>query len=220
MATVTDNFNRTENPLSNGGVWETPGTGWHNVQTNGTVCHETTEDSEYGGARVTTAIGNDQYAQVKVTIPGSFGGAGPAVRLQNTTNGGGYLVDGVIDGSHWSSRRAIVERDSAGNNTELATTTDTFASGDTLRLEVSGTTLTAKKNGAAFSPALTATSSTFSSGKIGISMKCNSSTLTNVNLDDFEGGDLSAGGRTTKNTRAFPLGMAIGMNWVQPGFES
>lgn len=25
------------------------------------------------------------------------------------------------------------------------------------------------------------------------------------------------GGRTTKNTRAFPLGMAIGMNWVGPG---
>ena len=27
----------------------------------------------------------------------------------------------------------------------------------------------------------------------------------------------SGGGRTTKNTRAFPLGMAIGMNWVGPG---
>lgn len=25
------------------------------------------------------------------------------------------------------------------------------------------------------------------------------------------------GGRTTKNTRAFPLGMAVGMNWVMPG---
>ena len=27
----------------------------------------------------------------------------------------------------------------------------------------------------------------------------------------------AAAGRTTKNTRAFPLGMAIGMNWVGPG---
>lgn len=25
------------------------------------------------------------------------------------------------------------------------------------------------------------------------------------------------GGRTTKNTRAFPLGMAVGMHWLQPG---
>lgn len=25
------------------------------------------------------------------------------------------------------------------------------------------------------------------------------------------------GGRTTRNTRAFPLGMAVGMNWVHPG---
>lgn len=30
----------------------------------------------------------------------------------------------------------------------------------------------------------------------------------------------SAGGRTTKNTRAFPLGMGIGMHWVEPGCES
>lgn len=38
-----------------------------------------------------------------------------------------------------------------------------------------------------------------------------------VVMDAWEASDLVAGGRATKNTRAFPLGMEIGMNWVGPG---
>jgi hypothetical protein len=220
MATITDSFAYTENPISNGGLWETDGGNWANCATDGAQARTTVEDTEWGGARATTpSIGNDQYAQVVLTILSSSGGGGPAVRMGSGTNNVAYFVDAVIDGSHWTSLRAIKKTDATLGVTTLATTTDTFASGDTIRLEVSGTALTAKKNGSAFSPALSATDGDIGSGQPGFVVKCNSATLTNVEVDNFEGGDLVTG-RTTKNTRAFPLGMAVGMNWVQAGHES
>jgi hypothetical protein len=84
-------------------------------------------------------------------------------------------------------------------------------------MEASGTTLTVLKNGAGFATPLTVTDATLTGGKVGFCVKCNNATLSNVNVDDFEGGDLVAGGRAGKNTRAWPLGMALGINTWQGG---
>lgn len=213
MATITDDFNRTaETPLSNGGVWSVGVGSYDNINTDGAQAQAAVEDSQFCVARADSpSIGNDQYAEIVLTIASNSGGGGPCVRQQASTDQAMYGVQIFIDGTHWSSARRLLIFDAGGAETTLATTSDTASSGDTIRLEMSGTTLTAKKNGAGFSPALTATNAVIASGQPGFMLACNSATLSNVEADNFSGGDFVAG-RTTKNTRAWPLGMEIGMN--------
>jgi len=131
---------------------------------------------------------NDQYAQAKITVSGSAGGgqgAGVAVRIDGT---GANYYRAVID--HAASNNVEVARVVSSSYTALGQRTTAFTDGDTLRLEVSGTTLTVKLNGSQLGA--TFSDSNISSGSAGIFF---SSVETSATWDDFEGGDV--GGAAT-----------------------
>lgn len=146
-----------------------------------------TARSSFGGGAVSNAywnadaFGNDQYAQAAITIGGG-GVAGPSVRVSNaggvnrysylSYGSGTYLSKVVAGGSE------VVLIDYGG--------TPAFTNGDLLRIEVSGTTITAKLNGSTVG---TQSDASLSSGSGGMM-----SYLAGGTLQTFEAGNLAGGG--------------------------
>ena len=129
----------------------------------------------------------DQYAQVVLSnIVDANASVGPAVRcaaggnyygLYYSRSGGGMVFLFKMVGGTWTG---IAESIGVG----------AWANGDVLRLEVSGTTLTPKRNGTLIAALGTKTDSSLSSGKVGI---CGYDALSTCRLDNFEGGNLGGG---------------------------
>ena len=127
------------------------------------------------------SFANDQYAEAKIVQVGSASQyMGVCVRAGN---GDAYAF--AVDGINYLMWKLI----GFGGYTELAYAPLAVSAGDTIRLEASGTTLTAKKNGATVT---TVTDSALTSGRPGVAGQGGASSGTYTLLDDWVGDDLSA----------------------------
>jgi len=124
------------------------------------------------------SFSNDQFSQITITSAGGATSAlGPAVRVQSSGENC-YALAAV-------GATIQLQVESSGVNSSLASYAYQVVPGDVLRLEVQGTTLTAKLNGKAI---ITATNSAFTSGAVGILALNTSSPSTG---DDWIGGPIS-----------------------------
>ena len=86
---VTSNFSGAENPLSEGGVWDSPGSWADLLKSNGAYASGLNALAR----RVSPAITADQYSEITFDQdPGSSSWVGVTTRLQSAANGSGYLA--------------------------------------------------------------------------------------------------------------------------------
>jgi hypothetical protein len=187
MANFTDDFNRANN-ADLGTSW-TPVTGSVAWSVNGNAAQADT-----GGSRCAEYVNsftpaNDQYAQAALgTVDNAPGadqppGGGPAVRVATGAN----TYYGALANSLSTSEIELVKV-VAGTLTSLGTYTAGAApvTGDTIRIEASGTTIRVLHNG---TERINVSDSSISSGQVGI----NGLAWNNIpTLDNFDGGDLGA----------------------------
>jgi hypothetical protein len=156
--TIFDNFNRADGPL--GSNWLTsldlagpaPVVSSNQCRGSDTLC------PAYWNPAV-NSFSNDQHAQATYVTATSFDHAGVVVRHDTSGHSNFYLF--FANGSNLS-----IYKCTAGSYLQIGTGTNSgFANGDVLRLEVVGSTLTAKVNGTTF---ITVTDSSFTSGQPGI----------------------------------------------------
>lgn len=187
---VTDNFNRADGGL--GANWTTngedtpPQIASNQVQGAG---------SEYTGAYYTGVSWNAAHGS-QILRANSSNFTAPSVRNVNAAGYGTW----VAYFNHGGLQMSV-----AGSVSTLGSPS-AFASGDTAKLAVSGSVYTCSINGTP-DPGGTFTDATLSGGAPGITTYGTTSLC-----DDWEGtGESGGAGRTTKNTRAFPLGVALGI---------
>lgn len=186
-ASFTDNFNRTDaNPMSttasDGHSWTSGPGGLDDAIIFGNELKGVSSGSSVGwGARVLTpTFANNQRATVTLgTTVGAFY-VGPAVRVQSTTDCGGYYL---LSEASTTILRIYKVTANGATFTQLGAdyTVTALVTGDTLTLEVSGTTLTVKKNGSQVST--TRTDATFSSGQPGVYCENSASVTTFTAVD-------------------------------------
>lgn len=144
---------------------------------------------------------NDQYAQAKITaISGGDAndkGVGIALRCASGANTM-YRFVGNANGAGNDSR---VAKYVGGTYTSLSafSVSPDWAVNDIIYAEIQGTTWIVKKNG---TQVATGTDSAIASGDAGVDY---SSTITDADLDDWEGGDFAAA-TTPKRRRIITLG--------------
>ena len=165
----------------------------------------------------TSTFGADSEAYC--TVPGvssDYHGLSLFVRCttlsESTFDGYGLNIDIHPNPDTWTIEEVL-----NGGTTSIGSGTSNLANGDKVGLEVIGSTLKAYKytSGAWNSTAIVSVSDTTygSAGYIGIGVKDN-----NFYVDDFGGGTVvTASGRSTRNTRACPLGIYHGMNYGTQG---
>ncbi len=170
---VTDDFNRS----SLGSNW-TVDAGSIGIGTSGYA--NQTAGSGYSLAHWSANIfAADQYAQVTAYVSGSGSGSiGPAVR-QTGTGAYGCLA------TNSTGPVSLIRLDSGALGATLGTYSYTVATGDVIKLDVAGSSLTCKVNGTS---RITATDTTYSSGSAGVASFGRSYLL----ADAWAGGDASA----------------------------
>jgi hypothetical protein len=135
---------------------------------------------------------NDHYSQIAiVAFNGNF--VEPVVRASGTGNENFY--------GHYTNGSGTrgVEKAVAGTFTDLGATSTAVSNGDTVRLEASGSTLTAKLNGV-----ITGTfpDGTFASGAPGIAANASAGTL--PTFDSWQGDNLLSGAPSSPQRRPVP----------------
>lgn len=180
MAVETESFtagNGTDITGIGSGLWSyANGSSTFLSVTSNEIRHKVNTNTASIAARAGT-FADDQYAQIKLTknsVSQSYIGVG--VRA---SAGAGYFL--YVSGTTYVLGKVV----SYGYN-EIRVAGRTFNVGDIIRLEVSGTTLTCKQNGATF---WTATDASHSSGNPAVTGNGFNSTDFNAG-DDWEGGDL------------------------------
>jgi esterase/lipase superfamily enzyme len=92
--TFSSSFNGAEEPLSENGMWDTPGS-WCTLKKNNGVY---TTDTDCAARLVTPVLGGDQFAEITYDQdPGTGSWVGVMTRIQGHGNGSGYLAI-VYDG--------------------------------------------------------------------------------------------------------------------------
>jgi PKD repeat protein len=168
---MTDDFNRADaDPI--GAPWVTI-TGQGDVAISSMQLKGSVEASPGGGAYYNASFDNNQYSQATIA---AMSNVGVTVRTSPTERS--YYRFQVIDAAN-----ADIGKYVNGTFTQLTPIAGTFAAGDVIRLEVSGSTLTAIQNGSTVG---TATDSDLTGGFPGVRF-FNS---VGARLDDWEGGDL------------------------------
>ena len=194
MTTKTDSFTVTENPLSTN--WTTGAANGCRAAGSGAfatavaVCVSHWKTSDY-------AFANDQSAEVTITNPANFDNQGCVVRWASTGGGVGYKAM-----YYHSTSQVKIERWAAGANAaDLETIgSTTFSSGDKLKLEVTGTSLRAYKNGVAIGTG--ATNAVVASGQPGISYDYGNANAVGITL--FTGVDAVGTPNITSISTAAP----------------
>lgn len=174
---ATDNFNRAnETPLA--GNWTSCSNSF-NLATNAVAGVTTSADNCVVWNADTWP--DDQYSQVKVATVNGGVYQGAAVRMNADASAGYYCIG---NNSDLYLQRCSGAGCSTHNN--IANMVLTISAGDTIRIEVVGTSLDCKVNGVS---KLTGTDATVTSGKAGIFYSHISGSAT---LDDWEGGSMAA----------------------------
>jgi hypothetical protein len=87
--TASSNFAGAEDPLSENGMWQKPGS-WCSLKKNNGVY---TTGTNCGARLVTPILSGDQYGEITYDQdPGTASWAGVMTRVQGTGNGSGYLA--------------------------------------------------------------------------------------------------------------------------------
>ena len=190
MATFTDDFNRANGAM--GVNWTTLKNGFTVVSNAAAPSNTATTDdwNIYTG----TIVGADQYVKAKLTCVGTNGAqAGIALALRTqadaTVKGYRFIVDHAASGNC----SLDFEKDSSAAYINLKQFTQAWTNGDTWEVRVTGTSpilFTFLLNGATITTHSESTN-LITTGQPGISF---SSAETSASIDDFEGGDYTAGG--------------------------
>ena len=189
---ATDAFTGTNgDPLS--GNWTTVNGAW-NVNSNRIrpTAGSGSNSLAYWNA---DAFNNDQYAQGKVYPSGGETNSGVAVRVAATR---GYYLRAT------TTAVVIGRMDDGSTATDLSTIGSlTIADGDTIKLSISGTVLTAYQNGSSVGTYDTVSDgTTYGSGSAGIY-----AFATNQGwVDDFLADNVGGGGPTAKNLTLLGVG--------------
>lgn len=188
---ATDNFNRANGAI--GSNWTTQ-SGTPEVRDNQGRSNDSLDTMAFWNADVFNA---DQYSQCDnpVVAAGASKG-GPAVRASGTGGSRQMYLMQVASGSCGIFKYI-------GGFTNLGSI-NSYADGDSAKLEVSGTTLQAYKNGAANGSSVT--DSALASGSAGLFLY----DLDQQRVDNWEGGNLGAGGGAVAR-QAFAL-LLMGVN--------
>jgi hypothetical protein len=179
-------FSATENPLSEGGVWENGGGDWAVIQSTGGTARSVTLGADCAVRLISPTIGDDQFSQGV----GTFAGSGdlwisPAVRMAAGTNESSYF--GAVNLNTGGSQPgfSIWETTSALGYTELDENSGTVTSGHTFKMVATGTSLQLFDNGVEVS---STTDVTLTSGQPGFILYAENSTA-NSQWDDAVLGD-------------------------------
>ncbi len=166
MASATDDFNRADNPATLGANW-TAASGTWGIFSNEAYCPSSPGVVYYSGVAFTGDHSSQAVAGAFYGVPNIW----PAVRVQ--ASGDAYVNDATT-----------LYKRIGGVNTLLLNHGTTFTTGDILKLEANGTTLTVYKNGVSVG---SVTDATLSGGAPG--MYASTSIVT---LNDWAGADLTA----------------------------
>jgi len=194
----SDAFSRADN-LDLGSEWDP----YENPSGTGHPCEIVSNEvvatidadrcTEVYNAYIPTAA---QYAKANIVILDPVtpqgGDVGLLIRGQTPPTYSAYLcrINNAVSGNDSTQ----IQKRVAGVNTLLATDNSiTWADGDEIRCEATGSTLTLYQNGVSV---LSAVDSQFSSGRAGVFVQCQSGVSTSCYaIDDFEVGDLGAATR-------------------------
>lgn len=128
------------------------------------------------------AFSADQYAQAKYSTVGHYGGVTVRITGTSTATLNGYIA--LFDGT------AIdLQKITNGTRANLQAGIGTVANGDTVKLEVVGTSIKVYVNGAQIGT--TTTDSSFSSGQPGLYFLSNANSL---HIDDWTSDTIPSGG--------------------------
>lgn len=185
MASAIDNFNRADqSPL--GTPWAVHGGAGNTIGLHSNAVSKSGSGSESAGdvyyAYSGSATTPDQYAEAKMTGTVLNNDWGPAVRIGGAGHPSteeGYFVDFYTPGPG-------INKHVNGVFSGLSTFVSSFAAGDVARIEISGTTLTAYKNGSVVG---TVTDSSITGAGDGAGLFVYD---TGGSIDDWAGGDLSS----------------------------
>jgi hypothetical protein len=149
------------------------------------------------------ALATDQWGRLRLTTFGTgYVWAGLLLRCQNVPQVAGYWV-GAVKG--WSTFRTMAWRyDSTGSTYLASEDTTPWTSGDLLEVHIVGNTLTVFRNGNT-DLRLTATdpAATYATG--GICLSVASDSFGQLEVDNFEAGDIGPVFQGTFATGSFPL---------------
>lgn len=178
---ATDDFNRADN-ADLGANW-TIQSGQAALQIVSNRAVPSNNFSDCGEIWVADSFSDDQYSESVVTALHSSApaetGIGPIVRGSTSVASYYAVVVNSTAANPWTLAKRVT-----GTYSDLHDGLDLFANGDTVRLEVSGTTLTVKRNG---STIYTTTDPSVTTGRPGIWY---SSAASDEAVDSWAGGDL------------------------------
>ena len=181
VQTVISNFSGTESPLSEGGVWDSPGA-WADLQKNNGAF---AVGLNAQGRLVTPVMTSDQYSEITFNQdPGASSWVGVATRVQGAANGSGYLAIAFA-----GEVRLYRTDDSGALSFSLldSVTVDVSVAPRRLRLESQGNTHRVYFNGAQVISHV-ASGTIYSSGQPGIAASVFGGPQ--VKILSFEGGSL------------------------------
>jgi hypothetical protein len=198
-ATITDDFTRADN--------SDIGANWDNGYSTSTACaivNNRVRNPASGDGCVETwnanSFANNQWAQASFATYDTTSVARIAVILRAATppTGDYYRITARRNSG---GATTTIQKFIANVGTTLATESAiTWATGDVLYADVSGTTITAKRNGVTV---FTATDSALTAGRIGLYISIDG-TVDGAEIESFSGGDLTtAGGRRKVGVMAF-----------------
>jgi hypothetical protein len=156
------------------------------------------------------AFSSNHYSQCKV-IAAAAASVTFVSAVARAQVGARQYYKGGVYGAIGGSVTYEISLRNAGSNTVIKSGSTTINANDVIRIEANGSTITLKVNGATID---SGTDGTLSGGAAGVFLFVDSGAATDALLDDWEGGDLAAGGRVTKNRRSAEgtIGMFLGMN--------
>lgn len=186
----TDDFNRSDEALEASSDWEI--TASRTDTSVGVVSNECvaehTEPNRYRAVNYTGALSNNQYAEVEISSLPASGNYTVNVFVRATVNGNTDSREFYSFGYSQGSASWFIEKRISGSGTELDSdaVTPAVTSGDVIRIEVSGTSIVGKVNGATV---CSTTDSDLTSGYAGMYAFIGDAARSCA-VDNFECGDL------------------------------
>jgi hypothetical protein len=191
-----DNFNRIENPLA--GNWTTV-TDRNGLKATGTICAGSTAGVGNASYWNADAFNDNQYSLAEIKGGGTY--QGTIIRVSAVANTF-YFLD-VVSDSAISLYKCINGSYSQIGSQAAANCT----AGHIVKIDANGTTITCYVDGAS---KISETDSAIASGSAGLEVYDN---YLIYGFDNWEGGNVATGGRTTKNTDPWNFGQGHGMSF-------
>lgn len=199
---MNDEFNRADS-IDLGSNWDSGYDSFPSCAISGNVAQVQAQSDVCIETWNANTFTNNQWAQVTlVTFAPAGTDIGRIALSLHATGPGPTRTMYVVKARHGDPTASTnMFKIVADVQTTLATENSiTWVSGDILYFEISGTTLTAKRNGVTV---FTATDSDLASGRIGLEIDEGGSDLTLTQADSFSGGDLATVGRHRTGPMAF-----------------